>query len=177
MKCFETFVAFCLFFPLTCPWEGSSNVCSVKWRSFLKLSSGASDTLVFTGRELTCWWKEPRVQNTPLCLVTGSCGHMAGWCDVIFPLAIAYLPCHDNGHRADEHQVTVTDQNAAGLAVLGAFYNVDALSGWSTWWLIVWWSWLSEQYVWVKVPQACSHQGGNTKGIFNLLIFIEVFLV
>lgn len=36
---------------------------------------------------------------------------------------------------------------------------------------------LPEQYVWVKVPQASSHQGGNTKGIFNLLIFIEVFLV
>lgn len=59
---------------------------------------------------------------------------MAGGCgDVIFPLAIAYLPCYDNGHRAAEHQVTVTDQNAASLAVLGAFYNVDALSGQSTW--------------------------------------------
>lgn len=53
--------------------------------------------------------------------------------DVIFPLAIAYLPWYDDSHKAAEHQGTVTDQNAASLAVLGAFYNADALSGQSTW--------------------------------------------
>lgn len=61
---------------------------------------------------------------------------MVGWCgDVILPLAIAYLRCSDNSPQAAEHQVTVTDQKAAGLAVLRAFYDVDALSGQSMWWL------------------------------------------
>lgn len=140
MKCFETLLPFASPSPLRRPWEGSSNVCSVKsgeasWSWVLGLQ------IPWCSHELTCWWEEPGVQNTPLCLVTGSCGHMAGWCgDVIFPLAIADLPCCDNGHPAAEHQVTVTDQNAATLAVLGAFCNVDALSGQSTWWLIVRWS-------------------------------------
>lgn len=159
--------------PLTWPWEGSSSVCSVKWRSFLELSSGAPATLVFMGCELPCWWKEPSAEHS---FVSGNwilwtCGRVMWWCHFSFSLFTLLwwsLSCWTPGY-CDWPKCC---RFGCSRSLLQCCCSV-----WTEHLVIVWWSWLSEQYVWVKVPQACSHQGGNTKGIFNLLIFIEVFLV
>lgn len=149
-------VAFCLFLPPTWPQEGSSSVYLLKWRSFLKPVLGLQIPWCSL---VVSWLLVEKSQECSTLLVFGNWilwmyGRVMWQSNSSSSHSLSMLFWHRL--QAAEHQVTLTDQKAAGLAVLKAFYVVGALSGQSAWWPIVWWSWLVEQYMWVKVPQGPS---------------------